>query len=650
LSAGTADRVIDRLAALDAIRFTGRARLMALVDDALDGSEAPSVVLLHGPGGIGKSAVLREIGRRARARGRLVWSVDGRTIDPDVVALELVLDGAFDAPDPIVLLDAFEHVDALDGALRAQIIPRLAAGALVVVASRRPPDPAWLGDGWENVVRVVELTPFTPDEAGELLAHHGVTDPEAVEDIVEWAGGSPLAIGVAAASGTGAPLAPRDGAELNDVIVRRLAGEELHAVDRAVVEVAAVAYAVDGRMLATVLPGQNTTAGYRALRALTVAESIGSRVTLHEIVRKVLRNQLRDIAPDRYRLLAQRVADYLRDRIASTDPDLLPDLAELIDDPNLRWALVGERVRYRVDRVRPGDEVTAARVLDAADAAWWPGVVRYLRDAPDSVVVARDRAGEMAGFSIWVTLDNAPDWVDEDAVLGPWVAHARRHVPDGNVLIWRDEFDLESRRQPSAASTVTAALNAAAVRQCGLTNIRWFYGGVDPTDEDTVQLTKAMGARPVPELDVTDGGRTLLFHALDHGPGGFVDTVHALVYSGLGLPPPTPGTRSNQVDVEEALRAFDDADQLSASPFAVGSTIPARAEAVRTKLRAAIDAAFGDTADDHLLRTAIELGYLAPDVSHTAAAEALHLSRSTYFRRLRDARARVADALAHDDR
>jgi hypothetical protein len=66
-----------------------------------------------------------------------------------------------------------------------------------------------------------------------------------------------------------------------------------------------------------------------------------------------------------------------------------------------------------------------------------------------------------------------------------------------------------------------------------------------------------------------------------------------------------------------------------------------RAQSVRDLIRDAADHAFGVTSDEQLLRQILVRGYLDPAASHEQAAAELHVSRSTYFRRLRLAAERV---------
>jgi predicted alpha/beta-fold hydrolase len=71
------------LGSRDAECFVGRERELALVSAALDDDTgtAPRILLVHGPGGIGKNSLLREIGQRGQAAGWDVVRIDGRDLD-----------------------------------------------------------------------------------------------------------------------------------------------------------------------------------------------------------------------------------------------------------------------------------------------------------------------------------------------------------------------------------------------------------------------------------------------------------------------------------------------------------------------------------------------------------------------------------------
>jgi hypothetical protein len=95
--------------------------------------------------------------------------------------------------------------------------------------------------------------------------------------------------------------------------------------------------------------------------------------------------------------------------------------------------------------------------------------------------------------------------------------------------------------------------------------------------------------------------------------------------------------------VRSALRNYDRPSVLASSPLAAGATSLQRATSVRALLDQAVESAFGTSSDECLQREAVVLGYLDPTLTHEAAAHALHLSRASYFRRLRQAVERVAE-------
>jgi hypothetical protein len=127
----------------------------------------------------------------------------------------------------------------------------------------------------------------------------------------------------------------------------------------------------------------------------------------------------------------------------------------------------------------------------------------------------------------------------------------------------------------------------------------------------------------------------------------------------LGLPAPAqappagPATPPEPVVdrelVRDALRNFHVPHALAASRLARGDGPEQRAESVRALLRAAADAAFGDSHNERLLKRVLTLGYLERSPTHPSHEQVAHdlaLSRAAYFRRLRVAADRVADHLA----
>ena len=643
--------------ALDAARFAGRGPVLEWIERLLTTDDAPTrVVLVHGPGGIGKSALLREVGRRARSRARPVWAVDARALDPVPGALEDALADAADSPGAVVLVDSFERIRAQETLLRERVLPALAADALVVVAGRQPPGPAWFQHGWEHVSADLHLGPLAPAEARDLLAALGVTEPEDVDPLVDWAAGSPLALNLAATSSRSRPRSRRvhddfggenaGTVDLNRLIVQRLAGDELGEIDTEVLEVVAVARAVDARLLAAVLPGRPTRAANEALRRCSVAELVGSRVTLHDLVRTALRNDLRERDPARYGDLRCRIADHLHARASAGEPRLLADLFELIEDPQVHWGIGGEPSRFRIDPWRH-DEVgplVDGYVSRKGDRAWSEGLAPLLAFAPEMGLVARALGGEPVGFCVATAVARAPEVAERDPVLAPILADARAHPgaharTGERAIVFRESFTVTVPSGAGAAGT----LHLSAVLRSGLPNVDRSYILAADHDDDSLAFFRAVGATHEPALDAEVGGRRTECWVIDHGPGGMLGQVRDVIRAEAGAPAPAEDERRDE-DLQraalDAVRDYTRPSALAANPLARDG-----AGELRTAVTRAVAHAFGETPDDRLLRRLVELADLDENVNHDQAMARLAVSRATYFRRLRQARERVAAAL-----
>lgn len=621
--------------------------LSALTDWLVGAPDAP-VTFVHGPGGIGKSAVLHAFQRCAQAAGVAVHWIDGRDEVAAAEALRVALE-ALQATGGLLILDTYEAVPALGAMVRAacrEPHPELR----VLIAGRNPPEPAW-GDEDDPIgLTVVNLGPLRLDDARTVVRAHGVEDPALVTTVADWADGLPLSLSIAAGAVASGHVLDLDRLDAGAVLARGAAWSGggrsgLLGADREVIAVAALARAVDARLLGAVLPLTNGDQAEVWLRGLAFSEPLGIRVTLHERVREAVRADLaRD--PEYERELRRRIADHLYARAALGELQLLADMVELVDDPVIRWGVAPPAaVTHRAGRIVPGDDVRVAELLGARDAVWWAGTQRWFDHAPDRVTVVRDDRDQLTAYGISLTPATAPPWAGEDPVVAPLLADARRRAPAGDVLILREGEELG----PSAhtGSPAAAVGTAARIFGCGLRTLRYTYATSwesSPGSERQQAFLLAAGYVRLPELEVDDHGRRLAFFVNDLGPGGLARAARDLVYRQLGVAPPPPlePTALAAEVVRDVLRSFHDPVALAASPLAVGATPAARAEMVRELLREAAAEAFGTSADEQLQREIIRRGYMDPEQGHGAAARALYLGRTTYFRRLGDAVDRLA--------
>ena len=598
---------------------------------------------VHGPGGIGKSALLREFSRRALAHGGTVRWVDGRELAPVPGALEAALAPVLDAPAPIVVLDTYERMAALDTFLRQDLLPRLPARTVVVIAGRRAPADGWSQHGWEAVCAELPLRPLEQDEGEALLTARGVADPVAAQRMAAWAAGSPLALAILAGS---TRLPGRFDPERRDVVatlLQRLLDGGIDERRLDVLAVAANARSVTPSLLRAALPDRDAEESQRWLADRSYAEPLGAGVALHDLVRRTLRAELRHRIPQREGELRRRVADHLHARALDGELELTIDLADLVADDVIRSGYSWDgALRNRIDRVRAADADGVRRQLESAGAdEWWAEAEPWFAGAPETISIARDVRDRLCGYSIAVTPAGAPPLAHADPVLGPWLEHAAGAGHERAVL-WREVWDFTG----DPRSGVRAMVAMSGILRARLPNPRYAYLPIDAERPAARAFSRALGGRRVEGLDVELGRLRFQLHVVDWGPGGLLGAQRDVVYRELGMPPPQAAPAPEPAEVRDALRALHRPGELARSPLAAGAGEAERAAALRARLEAAIDDAFGDTHDERALRDVLVRSYVDPAPTGELAAHALHLSRATYYRRLRVATARVAAFVA----
>lgn len=647
-----------RMTRRDEAAFVGRRPELGFLEALFVDDPPANVVLVHGPGGIGKSSLLRRMVQRGQEAGWTPLMIEGRDLPPVADALDDAVARAHSFQRPLVVLDTYERMEALGGHLRREVLPELPDESIVVIAGRNTPEPAWREGGWENVTVELELTPLDPGEARALLVARGVEDPGRAAELAAWAGGSPLALTLAAqaalADADWSPAREGEPPEMVEALMRQLAEAELDPLRHDVIGVAAIARVVTAPLLADVLPGVDAEAALDWLDQRSFAEQLGEGLTLHELVHRAARADLRAREPERERELRRRIADHLYARAAAGNTLLTVDLAALVEADGIRAFYGWDGARHnRVDGPRASDHAELERNLRAVKCdGWWEVTRPVFEEMPDRVVIARDSDDRLCGYSTAITPATATDAARADVLWGPWLEHAAEHAPDGNAILWRDSFNFTG----DPASEIQGMLNMVWVLRSGLANPRWAYLPIDPRHAEARGFSEALGATHLPDLDVHQGQAVFECHLVDYGPDGLLGLQRDFVYMELGLPAPgataagpAPGAGPGSADpeaVRDALRSLAVPAELARSPLATGDGIEARAASVRALLAQGAEAAFGDADNERLLLSVLTRGYLDPAPSHEVAAGELNLSRAAYFRRLKQASERLAEYLA----
>ena len=481
----------------DAQRFIGRRSELAQLEE-LFGIDSPlRVVHLHGPAGIGKSTLLRELSRRGQAAGWTPRTIEGRDIQPTRTALAEALAGVEDERRPLILFDTYELISGLDGPLRAEVLRALSDDARVVFASRRPPHPGWAQDGWEAVTLDLPVGPLRDADALALLQARGVPEA-ALAELARDGAGNPLALELLAGSATSGGGDAEDLEATVRTLVGRLAGSELEPLHREVLYISAIARVTTAALIADVLPDHDPVSSLEWLATRSFAEPLGAGFALHDLVRRAVHADLRHRDPERERVLRRRIADHLHARAVAGDMMLSIDLSHLVENPLLRWGYSWMGAdRFSADGLRPGDvAVIARRMAESGRAGWWTLSEPLCELMPSRVVVVRDLQDAPAGFAITLTPGNAPPAAWEHAHLGPWLRHARDELRTENAVLW----EAASVLNPEGDPLVQSMLGMIGVLRSGLRNPRYAYLPINPALPGVLDFVGALGtaasARP----------------------------------------------------------------------------------------------------------------------------------------------------------
>ncbi len=415
---------------LESDLFVGRAReLAAFRQWLLSTSETPKLLVVHGPGGVGKTTLLRAFADTARLLG---WS--SRTVNSAVLAgsrqsllnalggrTESAVVARLNRTRPLLLLDTCEELAELNRYLREQLLPQLDNRIPVVFAGRFKPELEWsLDSPWRRVVRTMPVQALNREEAETYLTRRGVTDAKLLADIVEITHGSPL--GLSLAADLAVDLGVRDFRAVAPrwrFTVHELIGELLREVRepqlQQLLEAASVLRQFDEGALLAVSGLPEVGPAYERLARLSVVRNAEFGLALHDDVRALMAKDLEWRNRERWAALRLRALEYYRWRAAQpVTPEerqwifnerlflwshaLAHDLLFREAEPGLMW----------VERGRPEDWPAVLRV-------WRQWMTEFLRATPTEGLrqaleqalhshcfrlrIVRHRDGDVLGFS-----------------------------------------------------------------------------------------------------------------------------------------------------------------------------------------------------------------------------------------------------------
>jgi hypothetical protein len=653
-------RLSDRLNAARTAAFTGRATHLAVFLDALAGSPA-AVLFVHGPGGVGKTSLLRRYADQARRAGRHVISIDGRDIVPSPAAFESAAAAALEDPSAVLLIDDFERCQGLEGWLSGTFLPRLPATSLTVIAGRNPPGSRWSDDtGWAQALQVLPLDNLRDEEARSLLRAAGVATP-LHDALLRFTGGHPLALSMAAKLATGhGEEQPGAWHPVGDVLrhlLDRLIGEVPTPAHRRALEVCAHVLDTTQALLQAAVPGQAEEL-FAWLRSQPYIVPGHHGLRPHDLVRELLDADLRWRDPDSYQEMHVRVRTRLIERARAASGSAVLPATLALSYLHRHNGFVSRFITWRggdglhEDTMRPADRSAVLRLVEEAEGLSSAALAGFWLDRqPAAFRVYRSSGGEPVAVLTWLRLDAERQVeVSADPVVATAWEHARANRPlrrGENIGVARFLVYPAAHQRPSAVMDLM--IHRVLAEFIHARRLAWSFIALrDPFWQPLMAyIDQRSLLRPI-----LDGDRPTVLYAHDWRTipvGRWLEASGSLELDGPDRSPSKPVhlrgesfavlTREQfATAVTQALHDLRRPDRLAVSPLIRTRLLSEAGEGERTDLlRQLLTRAVTDLADDP--RTAkpyraLATAYLHAAPTQEAAAERLAISLSTYRRHL----------------
>lgn len=654
--------VSDRLRAQGSL-LVGREDEMARTRTILRTEDGPVALHVHGPGGVGKTAFLREVDRLAQEMERSTRWVDATDLaSPQDLLANLGVEGTVGVlealpPRTVVLIDHLEALGLAERWFWRVLAPALPADCTMVVGSRRPPQ--HLEPRLKPLVEVLPLRNLPTVAAVHLLRVHGIPESVDVTHLVADTHGHPLALVIAADAWSALEKGPEvaDPATLlhHPDPAARLLGRFVDDVDdpvrRDALHVAAHVRRLDRAILRHALGVDSVTADglLTWLRERPYATLHPDGLALHDVVRDVLDQDLRWRDQEAYEQLHGRVREVLVRRLREgPEASRARAGAEILflhrGNPATRAMYDYETLGSHSARpARAQDRDTVVETFSRVEGRIRGDVAgRLLDTVPGAVMVLEDGTGAPIGVGLIAPLDDPAVRAGDPVAETAWALLTQRREPTaGERVLLQVIADADHPHNLRTVTDLAAALSMAAWCAPGLGWVVfatrhtqelgpvWAYVGFEelgtvPLDDGTVSVWGRDFLRSPFETWLEEMGRREL-----DATGTLPGPVAA----------PVAWSREDFAEhVRALLRDLHRPDQVAASPLVRSELVrPATdtspAEQLREAVVEAVARAEEDPATERAAR-AVDRTYLRRASTQEAAAEVLGMPFSTYRRHL----------------
>lgn len=682
-------RLADHLRSARQFSIVGREAEKQLFRTTLTAPEPPFYLLcIFGPGGIGKSTLMRELSVIANELQVPHIYLDSRNLEPTPASFYHALVDGFElaAPDEVearlasgerfvLFLDTFERLQPLEGWLRDYFLPQLPARSLIVLAGRQPPSPEWRADpGWRELLHQISLRNLSTEESQLYLTRRKVPEHEQAT-VLSFTHGHPLALSLVADVFSQRPMThfqPTDVPDILKALLEQFVQKVPGPAHRAALEACALVRAMTESLLSSMMGMPDVHELFDWLRGLSLIESGINGIFPHDLARDILLADLRWRNPDWYTELHNRARAYYGNRLqqvgALEQQAVLYDYVFLHrDNPMVRPFYEWQGTAATLpDSLHQDDLPVLMEMTEAFEGAESASILRYwLERQPESVLILRGKGQEPVGFALFVALHQvSSDDTQHDPAIRAAVTFLQRRSPlrSGEVATYFRFW--MARESYQTISSIQSQIFINMVRHY-LTTPGLVYTFLPCAEPDFwVPLFAYADLARMPELDFVSNGHRFGVYGHDWRavpPMNWLALMGGREVGNTPIAPPAPVERLIVLDPSDFALAIQQALKEIARPLALRQNPLLRSRlvvdqvgmqadeneritALRNVVRTAADALQNSPRDMKFYRVLYHT-YLQPAPTQEIAAELLDLPFSTYRRHLKTAVERLTELL-----
>jgi hypothetical protein len=471
----------------------------------------PVVVYVHGPAGMGKTALISALDACLEDEGVRRLHIAAGAVEPTPTAILTALGRVLDhkagtvaelaaalanSKDfTVVMIDDVDTWRLAASWLREDLLPTFPASTRFVLAGNVPPPPAW-SIGYGQYFLDIKLGALPRAESDAAVAAAGLS-AEIAERIWRLSGGHPLGLRMAIhAARTGSLGTARDAGELANAILRAIGDSDL----RRAVEACAIVRRANRALTSAILETEEPIplSLLEAVEALPFATRDAEGIYIAEPVRRAIVEWMSGVEAERYQRWRKTAADWIVSRLRAAGRSgrwrHMADLLHLLEQPSLRNAFFPPE--EEAPPVEPARAQDFNQIFEIAELRNGPDerarIEVWAQCLPHRFSVARGSEGEVLAFYLFARQDDPHSGLGAiDPLFAVWQAHLAANPVDGEILFIRQMSARANGAHPPGRTACILDLKRNYIERWGMARI-YCYAFADDRD-----LLHRLGFRPL---------------------------------------------------------------------------------------------------------------------------------------------------------